>query len=117
MINRTAAAKAAAANGNDVLIVCAGTENMPSADDLCTAGAIIEAMRTYADFKEGDLTDMALICEKLWGDMREGSFDVKKTFHSARLINLGFEEDVDFSFEADTTDTVPVYRDGIIQKL
>ncbi len=117
MINRTAAAKAASASGNDVMIVCAGTENMPSADDLCTAGAIIDAMRPYADFKDGDLTDMALICEKLYADMRDGSFDIKKTFHSARLIELGFEEDVDFCFEEDVTDTVPVYRDGIIQKL
>jgi len=117
MINRTAAAKAAAALANDVLIVCAGTEGQPSADDLCTAGAIIDAMRTYADFKDGDLTDMALICEKLYGDMREGGFDIKKTFHSSRLIGLGFEEDVDFCFKEDVTDTVPVYRDGIIQKL
>ena len=60
---------------------------------------------------------MALICEKLYGDMRDGSFDIKKTFHSARLIALGFEEDVAFCFEEDVTDTVPVYRDGIIQKL
>ena len=117
MINRTAVAKAAAARGDDVLIVCAGTERQPSADDLCAAGAIIEAMHYYADFAEGDLTDMALICEKLYSDMREGGFDIKKTFHSSRLIGLGFEEDVDFCFKEDTTDTVPVYKDGIIQKL
>ncbi len=117
MINRTAVAKAAAARGDDVLIVCAGTEHQPSADDLCTAGAIIDAMHYYADFAEGDLSDMALICEKLYADMRDGSFDIKKTFHCARLLRLGFEEDVDFCFEEDATDTVPVYRDGIIQKL
>ena len=117
MINRTAVAKAAAANGFDVLIVCAGTEGQPSADDLCTAGAIIDAMHYYADFSEGDRSDMALMCEKLYADVRDGGFDIKKTFHASRLINLGFEEDVDFCFEEDTTDTVPVYRDGIIQKL
>ncbi|MBQ7060388.1 MAG: 2-phosphosulfolactate phosphatase, partial [Clostridia bacterium] len=63
MINRTAAAKAAAAEGNDILIVCAGTDGQPSADDLLTSGALIDAVRVYADIRPGELTDMAILCE------------------------------------------------------
>ena len=79
--------------------------------------ATFQSSHYYTDFIEGGVSDMALICEKLYKDMRDGSFDIKTTFHASRLINLGLEEDVDFCFEEDTTDTVPVYRDGIIQKL
>lgn len=117
MINRTAAAKAAAADGNDILIVCAGTDGQPSADDLLTAGAIIDAVRGYADVRPGDLTDMALLCEHLFRDWSEGGFDLASTFHYSRLCALGFDADVRFCMTPDTTDTVPVYRDGVIMKL
>ena len=30
---------------------------------------------------------------------------------------MGFDEDVEFCFTPDVTDTVPVYRDGVIIKL
>ena len=117
MINRTAAAKAAAADGNDILIVCAGTEKQPSADDLLTAGAIIDAVRMYADVREGELTDIAMLCESLYNNWKEDRFDIKKTFHCSRLLAMGFDEDVEFCFTPDSTDTVPVYRDGVIIKL
>ena len=116
MINRTAAAKAAAADGNDILIVCAGTDGQPSADDLLTAGAIISAVRSYADIRPGELTDMALLCETLFDNWREGGFDLARTFHYSRLCALGFDKDVEFCFTPDTTDTVPVYKDGVIVK-
>ncbi len=116
MINRTAAAKAAAAEGNDILIVCAGTDGQPSADDLLTSGALIDAVRVYADIRPGELTDMAILCETLYNNWKEGSFDLSKTFHYARLSAMGFDEDVKFCFTPDTTDTVPVYRDGVIIK-
>ena len=117
MINRTAAAKAAACDGNDILIVCAGTDGQPSADDLLTAGAIIDAVRVYADVREGELSDMGIICETLYNDWKNERFDVSKTFHYSRLAALGFDEDVEFCFDPDTTDTVPVYKDGVIVKL
>lgn len=117
MINRTAAAKAAACDGNDILIVCAGTEGQPSADDLLTAGAIIDAVRLYADVREGDLTDMAMLCEALYNNWKDGRFDIKKTFHCSRLIAMGFDEDVEFCFTPDSTDSVPVYKDAVIVKL
>ena len=117
MINRTAAAKAAACDGNDILIVCAGTDGQPSADDLLTAGAIIDAVRLYADVREGELSDMGVICETLYKDWKEDRFDVSKTFHYSRLCGLGFDKDVEFCFTPDTTDTVPCYKDGVIVKL
>lgn len=117
MINRMAVAKAAAAEGTGILIVCAGTDHQPSADDLTTAGAIIDAVRNFADIGEDDLSDMALICENLYKDWKFGRFDLSTTFHYRRLVRLGFEDDINFCFTPDTTDTVPVYKEGVIVKL
>lgn len=117
MINRMAVAKAAAAESRNILIVCAGTDGQPSADDLMTAGAIIDGIRNFADILEGELSDMALICETLYDDWKAGRFDVRNIFHAKRLMGLGFSEDVDFCFTPDSTETVPVYREGVIVKL
>lgn len=117
MINRTAVAKKAASEGNAILIVCSGTDGQPSADDLITAGALIDAVRGFADIKDGELTDIALICENLYHNWKDGSFRLESIFHVKRLMGLGFEEDIKFCFTPDSTDTVPVYRDGVIVKI
>ncbi|MBO4385363.1 MAG: 2-phosphosulfolactate phosphatase [Clostridia bacterium] len=117
MINRLAVAKAAAAEGRDVLIVCAGTDGQPSADDLTCAGAIIDGLRQFIDIGSDSLTDMTIVCENLYKDWKAGIFDLSTTYHYRRLVKLGFEEDVYFCFTPDLTDTVPVYREGVIVKL
>ena len=99
---------------DDILIVCSGTNRMISADDLCAAGAIINRLRSLCS--ELELTDIALICEHLYNSFKSGTFDLRKTFHCARLISLGFERDVDSCLSEDSTDCVPVYANGIITK-
>ena len=51
MINRTAVAKRALALGDDILIVCAGTDGAISADDLIAAGAIADAVCRHAAYR------------------------------------------------------------------
>ena len=87
--NCSAAAKKAAGFMDDILIVCSGTNRMISADDLCA---------------------------HLYNSFKSGTFDLRKTFHCARLISLGFERDVDYCLSEDSTDCVPVYANGIITK-
>ena len=112
--NCSAAARKAAGFMDDILIVCSGTNRMISADDLCAAGAIINRLRSLCSNLE--LTDIALICEHLYKSFKSGTFDLRKTFHCARLISLGFERDVDYCLSEDSTDCVPVYANGIITK-
>lgn len=78
------------------------------------AGAIINRLRSLCSNLE--LTDIALICEHLYESFKSGTFDLRKTFHCARLISLGFERDVDYCLSEDSTDCVPVYANGIITK-
>ena len=112
MINHTAVARMAAQLDRDVIILCAGTEGEFSADDICAAGAIAASL-----CKLGQVSaqcDLTLVAKSLYSDWREARADLSKTYHYARLVDLGFEEDVQFCFQEDITDVVPVYRDGFI---
>lgn len=112
MINHTAVARMAAQLDRDVIILCAGTEGEFSADDICAAGAIATSL-----YKLGQVSaqcDLTLVAKSLYSDWREARADLSKTYHYARLVDLGFEEDVQFCFQEDITDVVPVYRDGFI---
>ncbi len=114
MINRSAVAKRALEIGDDVLIVCAGTMGRISADDLCAAGAIAEAMNVAAT-KPLEATDFTMVCCMLYADWREGRADLSVTEHYSRLVRLGLEEDVKYCFTPDVTDVVPVYDGGVIR--
>lgn len=114
MINCTATARRAVELGNDVIIMCAGTDGDISADDLFAAGAIAEAIARLSggDVQACDMTIIACMIYKAWkNDRRELSL----TRHCSRLIGLGFEKDVDFCLSRDITDIVPVYRNGVLE--
>lgn len=113
MINRTAVARRALELGDDILIVCAGTAGRISADDLCAAGAIAEAMNGISA-KPLTPTDFTMVCCMLYADWREGRADLSVTDHYSRLVRLGFEDDVKYCFTQDITDVVPVYDGGVI---
>ncbi len=113
MINRTAVAKRALEIGDDVLIVCAGEEGRISADDLCAAGAIARAMNV-ASASPLAATDFTLVCCMLYIDWIEGRVDLSVTEHFARLIGLGFADDVKYCFTRDITSVVPEYSAGVI---
>ncbi|HWQ59287.1 MAG TPA: 2-phosphosulfolactate phosphatase [Clostridia bacterium] len=113
MINRTAVARRALEFEDDILIVCAGTQGRISADDLCAAGAIAEAMNGVAG-QPLTPTDFTMVCCMLYADWREGRADLSVTDHYSRLVRLGFEDDVKYCFTQDITDVVPVYNGGVI---
>lgn len=113
MINRTAVARRALEIGDDVLIVCAGTQGRISADDLCAAGAIAQAMNA-ASTKPLAAADFTMVCCMLYADWLEGRADLTVTEHYARLISLGFADDVKYCFTRDITTVVPEYSGGVI---
>ncbi len=113
MRNRTAAAKAALATGNDILLLCAGTEGMFSADDICCAGAIVDAISQLASEPVG-YTDLARVSRLIYTQWRDGQADLSQTYHYARLSKLGFQEDLAYCFQTDVTDAVPRYANGVV---
>ena len=114
MINRSAVAKRAVELGNDIIIVCAGTYGQISADDLLAAGSIAEAINRLSP-SGIDASDITMVCCMLYADWKQGRADLSVTKHCARLISLGFEEDIRYCFSEDITDVVPVYENGVIR--
>ncbi|OQB24399.1 MAG: putative 2-phosphosulfolactate phosphatase [Firmicutes bacterium ADurb.Bin182] len=112
LVNRTAAAKTAIEKGCDVLILCAGTDGQFSADDVLTAGALIDAISAVDPHLETN--DLGLVSCMVYSNWLEGKADISLTHHYSRLIKLGFEKDVAFCFSVDSTDVVPRYSEGVI---
>ena len=113
--NSGAVAKAAAELGIDVLILCSGTNRKPSADDYCAAGSITQKL--YQIVPDCELSDLALVCVHLFDNLKNGSFDLMKTFHCHRLASLGYGSDIEYCLKDNFLDVVPVYRNGEIKSL
>lgn len=105
LINSEAVAQKACELANDVIIVCAGTEHKPSADDLLTAGAIVVKMLNLC---ECTMNDEAIICRLLYNAWRRGEIEIRETFHCSRLLKMGMTSDVEYCLTEDLTDYVPV---------
>lgn len=112
MLNHDAVARRAAELGLDVTIMCAGTDGEFSADDICAAGAIAASLCKYADVT--GRCDLTLVAQVLYDEWRSGRADLSETYHYARLVELGFEEDVRFCLQENVTDVVPVYVNGSV---
>ncbi len=114
MINRTAAAQKAVDTGNDIMVLCAGTNGQFSADDIICAGGIVSAINAILD-TDAPMNDLAYMATELYNSWRDKRFSLEKTVHYAHLKSLGFAEDLAFCFTEDIADVVPVYSDGVIQ--
>ena len=114
MINRIAVAKRAVELGDDIIVLCAGTNGQISADDLCAAGAICNAIKTVSR-EPIEETDIAFVCRAIYKHWKAGDVDLSRTAHWEKLTELGFEEDIKLCFTPDVTNVVPEYKNGIIE--
>ncbi len=114
MRNRTAVARAAANDGQDITLLCAGTEGECSADDMVAAGAILHAILGEAG-DEITFNDFARVCMLTYTAWKKGEADLTVTTHYSRLKDLGFDADLTFCFEEDQTGVVPRYENGSIR--
>lgn len=106
-INHLAAAREAAALGNNVLIVCSGTNGEVSADDTISAGAIVSDLtRIVPDIR---ITDAARISMLAYTLAERGELNIKETDHGKYLMGLGdsFISDIDYCFQESIIDYVP----------
>ena len=98
-----------------VWIVCAGSKGRLSIEDFFAAGAIINCLaelnKKIEFFDEGQL---ALINYRNYKD--NPSQLLTGSRHYERLLELGFEEDIDYCLKESFIDIVPVYHEGIITK-
>jgi 2-phosphosulfolactate phosphatase len=118
-LNAGAATQRALDAGDDVLVVCSGTDGQPSDDDYLAAGLLVDRLVTGGAEVGGGASD-ALEARRRYlavaTDLGAAFADVG---HGRRLIELGFGHDLAFCAEADRfavaaamriEDGVPVLR-------
>lgn len=113
--NALAACRAAAASGLDVAILCAGTNDKYSMDDVLCAGALVHRLCALGDFELDDLANHALVLYRLGKDDIKGA--LSQCLHVGRVIAAGFAADLDYCYAQDVVQTLPFWRDGAITTL
>lgn len=110
---RAAADWAVDQGGDDVTVLCAGDDGALSLEDAVCAGLLVQGM--CGRFPHLDLSPGAELARHL-GDYYARRFGELRT-HSRwarRLVAKGRVADVDACLALDTTETVPVFEDGVI---
>ncbi len=111
--NVSAIANRLAELGNDVEILCAGSNGMFCVEDTVCAGWIISAIQEKTeDVELSDSAKASLVLKKHFG--KRILKMLKDSEHGQLLIGNGFEEDLKVAAEVDSTDLVPVYVQGEI---
>ncbi len=114
-VNATAVAKRAYGIGNEIMLVCAGSNGEFSTDDIIAMGCLVDRLLVLdPNLEMDDLCRMAL---KLYDDSR-GNFGqaLAGSKHFEYLMSLGLYEDIEYCLKEDVFDIVPVYREGVITK-
>ena len=105
LVNASAVARAVAASGDDVTLLCAGTGGEVAMEDVIGAGAVMAALvRTSPISPE---SDSALIAHRLYdsaaGDLRAA---LTESLGGRNVIAAGLLEDIAFAARLDALDVV-----------
>lgn len=97
----------------DVILVCSGWKGSLSMEDTLLGGALIHHLQSCSC--DGD---EALAAKQLFLSVKNNLLAfVKTSSHAQRLIKLGFEKDIDFCFQFDTSTALPILRNEKIEAL
>ncbi len=116
MNNASAVAAAAVREGRDIILLCSGTKEKFSCDDVVTAGAIAaRILRMEPTIQTDDLTCTAMYL------YNNNKGDLKQFLHFTMpykvLMGLDLESDMDYCLAKDTAQNVPVLRGDRIVNL
>ncbi|MFZ4741601.1 MAG: 2-phosphosulfolactate phosphatase [Bacteroidales bacterium] len=98
---------------SNVVILCAGWKNKFNLEDSIFAGALIEQLLTSADYKmDCDSAEAAL---DLWSIAKSNPLAyIQKAAHRERLRKLKLDDVLEFTFQLDTANVVPILKDGVL---
>jgi len=116
LTNRSAVIAAlATVDAREALLVCAGQDGEFSFEDFFCAGAIARACGER--FPEVALSDAALAASVTF---RSGADNISDAIasgqHARSLAALGFKRDIVDAARIDTSEVVPIYRDGEVAR-
>lgn len=98
---------------SNVVILCAGWKNKFNLEDSIFAGALIEQLLTSADLKmDCDSAEAAL---DLWSIAKSNPLAyIQKAAHRERLRKLKLDDVLEFTFQLDTANVVPILKNGVL---
>ena len=105
LVNATAAARAARDAGGDVILLCAGTNGQPAAEDVIGAGAVLHALRPGGPVRLA--SDAAWMAEQLFLARRRDLPNALRESRGGRNVAAaGLDPDIDFAARLDALDVV-----------
>lgn len=103
LVNATAAARAAWSRALDVTLLCAGTNNQVSYEDLLGCGAVIESLSRCGSIVAD--SDAALMARELFASSKNNLADHLARSHGGRnIIAAGLGADIEFAARLDSLD-------------
>ena len=97
----------------DVVIICSGWKNTFCLEDTIFAGALIQKLLEKREYSIH--CDSASAASDLWNIAKGDILGyVEKAIHRERLRKLGVDDVLEFSFQIDTCNVIPLYREGEI---
>ncbi len=95
----------------DVVIVCAGSDDRVSLEDLLCAGLILHQL--WGGNEPAKRSDAAHIAYTQYThDRHDLASAIARSNHARRLVELGFAADVDYCAQVDALPLLPIYRDS-----
>lgn len=114
-INAEAVAQKAYGLGRDIVLVCAGTKEKFSTDDILAMGCIIDRLMKIDETLETD--DMGKVALKLYHDANHDILSaLEGSTHFEYLKQLKLYDDLEYCTREDMLGVVPVYQEGVIIK-
>ncbi|MFZ5975014.1 MAG: 2-phosphosulfolactate phosphatase [Bacillota bacterium] len=115
MLNASAVARRLMEDGDHATIICSGTRQKFSLDDIFTAGCIISKLREMG--AEIQLDDLGLTSEMLYLQYKnDWRALVQNASHYRILVDCGYADDIAYCMQEDVVDIVPEWVDGIVVK-
>ena len=106
-LNLSALADFVAQQNNDVLVVCAARKNIPNLEDTLFAGALAHKLKNTFLINDDNAQLARYLFENNQNDIQ--AF-VSQATHYQRLSKIeGLERDLDFCFNFDVYDSVPIF--------
>ncbi len=95
----------------NVILACAAWKDKINMEDCLFAGAVISKIKEHFDVE----CDSSHIAETLYENAEKDIFAFMKkneASHYHRLMGFGVEQDIHYCLTADTTNVLPIYKDG-----
>ncbi|MBL1212304.1 MAG: 2-phosphosulfolactate phosphatase [Ignavibacteriae bacterium] len=97
----------------DFEILCSGSNGKFCIEDTVCAGKIIEMIEQKIEGLElTDSASAALILSKSFNSIKEMMINCE---HGKKLIENGFEKDIDYCAKLNTISTIPFYNSGLLK--